>query len=99
LYDFYKICLLRETGSGYFVALDEPPAIQGIKSAKEATEDTPVTKQRVDEFEIPTKPDSTKFTFGKGLYVNFEIHISADTPIETVEAIFKNMRKYLMEND
>lgn len=45
----------------------------------------------------PGKPD--KVTFGKGLYVNFEIHIAADTPIETIAAIFENMKKYLIDNE
>ena len=91
--------ILRETASGYFVALDEPSLDQGTKNKEEETEDATVVKQRADELGIQTKQGSEKVSFGKGLYVNFEIHIAADTPITTIEAIFANMRKYLMNND
>jgi hypothetical protein len=34
---------------------------------------------------------------GAGLNVNLEIHIAADAKPATVEEIFKNMRKYLID--
>jgi C-terminal AAA-associated domain len=36
---------------------------------------------------------------GAGLNVNVEIHIAADAKPATIEEIFKNMRKYLLEPD
>ena len=36
-------------------------------------------------------------TIGAGLNVNLEIHIAADAKPATVEEIFKNMRKYLID--
>ncbi len=33
------------------------------------------------------------------IQVNVEIHIAADTPDEKIEAIFRNMRQYLLPNE
>lgn len=88
--------MLRETPTGYFVAIDEPsPGKSPISKEKSVT---PSMQPKVGDLATPSKTEKNGFTFGNGLYVNFEIHIAADTPVETVEAIFKNMRKYLMEN-
>lgn len=92
--------ILRETQSGYFVSLDEPASVQGKVSAKSAAlEGTSSSQPEKNDLILPAKEGKTRFSFGNGLYVNFEIHIAADTPVDTVEAIFKNMRKYLIEND
>jgi len=48
--------------------------------------------------QLPPPPPSTPVaTVGAGLHVNVEIHIAADAKPATIEEIFKNMRKYLME--
>lgn len=33
---------------------------------------------------------------GPGIHINIEIHIAADATSETVEGIFKNMRRYVL---
>jgi NADH:ubiquinone oxidoreductase subunit len=45
----------------------------------------------------PPPPPPPAFGLGSGLNVNVEIHIAADAKPATIEEIFKNMRKYLME--
>ena len=88
--------ILRETPTGYFVALDEPltPAKPDKPEVKPCLSEEPVR----EDYKTPSgKPE--KVTFGKGLYVNFEIHIAADTPIETIVAIFENMKKYVIDNE
>jgi hypothetical protein len=42
-------------------------------------------------------PPPAALTVGAGLNVNVEIHIAADAKPATIEEIFKNMRKYLLE--
>jgi hypothetical protein len=42
-------------------------------------------------------PATPTATVGAGLHVNVEIHIAADAKPATIEEIFKNMRKYLIE--
>lgn len=44
----------------------------------------------------PPRPTPT-VTLGTGLQVNVEIHIAADAKAATIEEIFKNLRKYLIE--
>ena len=36
-------------------------------------------------------------SLGSGLNVNVEIHIAADAKPATIEEIFKNMRRYLLD--
>jgi hypothetical protein len=43
------------------------------------------------------RPQAPQLTVGAGLNVNVEIHIAADAKPATIEEIFKNMRKYLIE--
>lgn len=42
-------------------------------------------------------PPATSTRIGAGLNVNVEIHIAADAKPATIEEIFKNMRKYLLD--
>jgi len=39
------------------------------------------------------------FSVGPGVHINIEIHIAADASAETVEEIFKNMRRYVLSGD
>ena len=41
-------------------------------------------------------PAEAQFSFVPGVHVNIEIHIAADAKATTVEEIFKNMRKYVL---
>jgi hypothetical protein len=45
----------------------------------------------------PPPPRPPQLMVGSGLNVNVEIHIAADAKPATIEEIFKNMRKYLLE--
>lgn len=38
-------------------------------------------------------------SMGPGVHINIEIHIAADATSETVEEIFKNMRRYVLSGD
>jgi hypothetical protein len=48
---------------------------------------------------LPASPPGPPplLTLGTGLQVNVEIHIAADAKPATIEEIFKNMRKYLLD--
>jgi hypothetical protein len=46
---------------------------------------------------LPPTPAQSALTMAAGLNVNLEIHIAADAKAATIEEIFKNMRKYLLE--
>jgi hypothetical protein len=45
----------------------------------------------------PPPPPAPTVRVGTGLNVNVEIHIAADAKPATIEEIFKNMRKYLLD--
>jgi hypothetical protein len=52
--------------------------------------------------EVPTPvsaPSVRSTSISTGLNVNVEIHIAADAKPSTVEEIFKNMRRYLLDSD
>jgi len=42
---------------------------------------------------------TTKVRVSPGIQLNIEIHIAADTPEDKIEAIFKNMKHYLLTNE
>jgi len=88
--------ILRQTPTGYYVAIDAslPASRVGESEEKPSFQEEPPRK----EYETPPG-NKEKITFGKGLYINFEIHIDADTPIDTIVAIFQNMKTYLLDNE
>jgi hypothetical protein len=45
----------------------------------------------------PAPPSPPAVTVGAGLNVNVEIHIAADAKAATIEEIFRNMRRYLID--
>jgi hypothetical protein len=44
----------------------------------------------------PSPGEVTRATVAPTIQINIEIHIAADTPAETIEEIFKNMRRYVL---
>lgn len=44
----------------------------------------------------PTAQVAPAVSLGAGIHVNIEIHIAADATTETIEDIFKNMRRYVL---
>jgi hypothetical protein len=65
----------------------------------------PIAKpeEKPDEDEKPPPPPpappppAPEFSVQRGLQVNVEIHIAADAKAATIEEIFKNMQRYLMQ--
>lgn len=47
----------------------------------------------------PAPPAKPTVTVGAGVHVNIEIHIAADATSETIEDIFRNMRRYVLSDD
>ena len=48
-------------------------------------------------FAVPATPP-VAVSVGPGIHINIEIHIAADASSETVEEIFKNMRRYVLSD-
>jgi hypothetical protein len=75
--------LAGSAGSSSESAGDETTAVRA--------HDTPV---------LPDRPPSIAgVSVGPGININIEIHIAADASAETVQEIFKNMRRYVLSND
>jgi hypothetical protein len=81
------------------------PVLESFVTGETPAEEKPETSQPQGEPEKtappPTPPAAPPATpalsLGSGLNVNVEIHIAADAKAATIEEIFKNMRKYLID--
>lgn len=71
-----------------FATGDAPP---GVEDTPAETPPKPVPAPAMHA------PPQTQSSVGAGLNVNVEIHIAADAKAATIEEIFKNMRKYLLD--
>jgi hypothetical protein len=56
----------------------------------------PARAASVAPVSAPSRPSSA---VAPGVHINIEIHIAADASAETVEEIFKNMRRYVLSGD
>ncbi|MBO0884123.1 MAG: hypothetical protein J2P17_28100, partial [Mycobacterium sp.] len=48
---------------------------------------------------LPVHPTPVAVSVGQGIHINIEIHIAADASSETIENIFRNMRRYVLNGD
>ncbi len=44
---------------------------------------------------LQVHPPAPAVSVGPGIHINIEIHIAADALSETIEEIFRNMRRYV----
>ena len=86
--------LLKDIGGKRYVDLagaNVPgPAGSTVTSTPEATPAAPMP--------VPPAPVSA-VSVGPGVHINIEIHIAADATSETIEEIFRNMRRYVLSSD
>ena len=66
-----------------------------------AVEAASATKQNESPLPLPPVSIATPpvVSVGPGIHINIEIHIAADASTQTVEDIFKNMRRYVLNPD
>jgi hypothetical protein len=88
---------LRDFGGRNYVDLAGALGSWG-ESAADAVSATPVASTAP---RLPVQPSAEPagVTIGPGIHINIEIHIAADATSETVEEIFKNMRRYVLSAD
>jgi hypothetical protein len=48
---------------------------------------------------VKVAPPTPAVSVGPGIHINIEIHIAADASSETIEEIFRNMRRYVLADD
>jgi hypothetical protein len=77
--------MARERAGSQLRAVGVPMAEPVEPTATEPAREEPLARGRVD--------------IERGIQLNIEIHIAADTSEERIEAIFKNMKKYLLSDE
>jgi len=79
--------------------------LSGAESVASKTEDLPAEPQGspvdapLSPVEAPAGGGRHSVALSPGVHINIEIHIAADASSETVEDIFKNMRRYVLKPD
>src|SRR5690606_6032301 len=86
--------LVKTINGKRFVDLSGAPSPDGpaVSGTDEAT------GSKMSESPVPP-PRAPQVTVGSGVNINIEIHIAADASAQTVEDIFKNMRRYVLRPD
>lgn len=69
---------------------------EGVADEVETTTDVGGEAQKSPPSPIPHQPLQPAVSTSPAVHVNIEIHIAADATAATVEEIFKNMRKYVL---
>jgi hypothetical protein len=72
-------------------AVDAAPAAESSETGVQATSKTSAVR--------PAPNLVPAVAVGPAIHINVEIHIAADASAETVEEIFKNMRRYVLSGD
>lgn len=89
---------IKEWGGKRYVDLAVPTMVES-DAATDDLEDEVRGQPRPVSRRIPTPPVSPPAaSVGTGIHVNIEIHIAADASSETIEEIFRNMRRYVLSD-
>jgi hypothetical protein len=97
---------LKEWGGKRYVDLTGSTATTGQDDAEVRPADVPQN----DSVPVPPQRDPSEATrsaagtaggvsVAPGVHINIEIHIAADASSETIEEIFRNMRRYVLTGD
>lgn len=91
---------IREWGGKQYVDLASP-VVPDVGEAEQVTAPAaappPFTRPAAPVAQVAAAPVAV--SVGPGIHINIEIHIAADASSETVEEIFKNMRRYVLSGD
>lgn len=86
---------VREWGGKQYVDLASPivPEVADAVAAAAVPAPAPAARQAP-----AAQPPAVALSVGPGIHINIEIHIAADATSETIEEIFKNMRRYVLND-
>lgn len=90
--------LIREIGGKRYVDIAGTSAPPVISETRDKLHDDPIQipqQRRV----LTSRPAPATVSVASGIHVNIEIHIAADAPADTIENIFKNMRRYVLTSE
>jgi hypothetical protein len=89
---------LRDLGGKRYVDLAGSTGTAASAEAPEMSPAAPATAQAAVGLPLQARSPAA-VSVGPGININIEIHIAADATSETVEEIFKNMRRYVLTGD
>jgi hypothetical protein len=91
---------IQEYGGKRYVDLANPNPLATEESGNLDAEShiAPLATPRSADIPVSTSP-STAVSVTPGIHINVEIHIAADASSETIEEIFRNMRRYVLNSD
>jgi hypothetical protein len=88
---------IKEWGGKRYIDLADPAEQANIDEVEVSEQGSSV------EIPAPRSPSVTRapaaVSVGPGVHINIEIHIAADASSETIEEIFRNMRRYVLSGD
>lgn len=90
--------LIRDINGKRFVDLSGASETAATKSTTPSTTVGQSSASRTSENTMPTV-QTPQVTVGSGVNINIEIHIAADASTQTIEDIFRNMRRYVLRPD
>jgi hypothetical protein len=85
---------IRQIGAKRYVDLASPVP---TNEAGELPQQMPTIPVALAQTVAPAAPAAV--SVGAGIHINIEIHIAADATSDTIEEIFKNMRRYVLTSD
>jgi hypothetical protein len=89
---------IREWGGKRYVDLAGPIDAAETEDTAAAPQDTQAAVFAPRGLPVPARAPAV-VSVGPGIHINIEIHIAADASSETVEEIFRNMRRYVLTGD
>lgn len=95
-----SVGFIQEYGGKRYVDLASPnPAIDGeVETVSTESRTALLATPRSASIPASTSPP-TAVSVAPGIHINVEIHIAADASSETIEEIFRNMRRYVLNGD
>ncbi len=94
-----SVGFLKEIGGKQYVDLAGQPGPQDDRAPEHATALTASTSVAASQALPVPAAAAPVVSLGPGIHVNIEIHIAADASSDTIEEIFRNMRRYVLTGD
>lgn len=91
---------VRELGGKQYVDLATPAVAESGSGADlPAGTAAPSPAAPIAAPQVPVAQGPVAVSLGQGIHINIEIHIAADASSETIEEIFKSMRRYVLTGE
>jgi hypothetical protein len=88
---------IREWNGKRYLDLADPVAPVAGENEEAAPREAQVAASQPPSVKVA--PPTPAVSVGPGIHINIEIHIAADASSETIEEIFRNMRRYVLTGD